>query len=170
MRSLVRIVLLLLASMLASCVTREKCENKFPCSDSVRDYYITETKYRDTIIFINVPADTVYLQKVITVKEGPNGLLQSKVSYLNAEYAFSKAWVKDGELKHVLVQKDTSISKLIKNITSATISAKERVVYKTIERDLSRWQHTQILLGRLLLITLVLSLIYAIARKYFVPP
>lgn len=171
MRRLIRIVLLLLlASILTSCVTRRQCENKFPCNDSVSNFYITETKFRDTLIFINVPADTVYLTQVITVKEGHNGLLQSEVSYLDAEYAWSKAWVKDGNLKHTLVQKDTAISKLIENVSTTALTIKERVVYKSKEKNLSWWQSTQIQLGRLLIITLIVLIIYRAVRKYFIPP
>lgn len=149
--SLLTLILITLV-LLTSCVTRQACERKFPtvASDSTRIITNTVTSYRDTTIYIHLAGDTVYK----SVK--PDG----GVSRLSTPMATSYAWLSNGQLKHRLVQKDTTIRKDVKNGLKTTVSttSKNRVVVKVVKQNyLTRGQRVWVRVGKVCCLLLVVG-------------
>jgi hypothetical protein len=106
------ILLILPLFLFASCVTQKRCAQKFPPQIITKTETITETVYRDTTIYVHIPADTIYSEKVIF--KSPEGW-QTELSVLDQTYAKSTAQVVNGTLKHELFQKQTEIERVISN-------------------------------------------------------
>jgi len=118
-------ILVVLLSM--SCMTVKRIErncDKFEqiCTtgsvDTVRIETHTETILQDTVIDFYFPRDTVYLEtplKRIPGRRVEWGLINSKLSYLEAGLAWSTAEVESGVLKHYLESGDTILQIQIDN-------------------------------------------------------
>ena len=110
-----RILILLTAVILLSgCATQRRCARKFPPQVKTEIKTEVETVYRDTTIYVYVPADTITLTDTIQVYVTPEGY-QTRLSELHTDLAFSTAQVVDGSLRHDLMQKETEIERVIKN-------------------------------------------------------
>ncbi len=128
------IVIIAMIVVLSGCVTRKSCNRKFPPLeiDSVKEMVNTVTVYRDTLIYLEIKGDTVYVEKPV---------ISGDTSALNTSVAQSQAWVENGILKHRLIQMDTIIDRIIKNAirTSTTNQIKESKIQQTIEKDQKKW-------------------------------
>jgi len=93
---------------ISSCVTEKKCTRKFPpqieviIKDSIREVTI----YRDTIIYLHLPADTILKTDTIIVKEG---YLYIEPMYAETKLATASAWISYNKLNLLLTDKDTTI-------------------------------------------------------------
>ena len=106
------ILILILGFFFASCVTLKRCNKKFPPEVIVKDsiVYKTNTVYKDTTIFIQLPPDTVFSVKDSLVEvyiDKETGLINSDTSVLANDFATAYAWVIDSKLKQMLVQNDS---------------------------------------------------------------
>lgn len=97
-------------------------ETKIIVKDSV--VYTTITKYRDTTIFIHLPAEIV--TNTDTVYIGKDGLVNSKKSYLITSFAESYAQVVNSRLQHTLIQNDTLLSYTVKDAVRETWEKAEK--------------------------------------------
>ncbi len=116
----------------ASCITQEKCNRLYP------PQIITNTviEYRDTVVKVFVPGETVYQKDTVFVYvDKETGQLTSKPSNLKTQLATSYAQVINGVLKHNLIQQDKELDVLIKNAikehSTHEVKIEEKVVYKT---------------------------------------
>ncbi len=134
--------MLILISLLTACVTKQKCERKFPARDSIVTTVNTVTVIRDTTIYLEIPGDTVFIS--VPMVEG-------EVSKLNTPMAISYAWVLSGKLNHRLEQRDTVVPKHIVGALKSTIEASSKEAVKTqveFTNILSGFQWLQVYFGR----------------------
>lgn len=159
--------LVFVALLMSGCVTQKRCEQKFPQQIITIDSVITKTEtiYRDTTIFIELPGDTI--RDTITV-EVVNGIANSRPSIHETDLAWSKAQVVNGFLQHELIQKDSTLARVIEKAIreSATTTDKTKVVTKIVEKNyITGWQWFQIWLGRLLMALAAMFVGYVIIRS-----
>ncbi len=109
------ILLLALILLASSCVTQKRCNRKFPPTVTTITNTITETILRDTIVYVTLPADTVFSPGDTVYIDIETGLATSKKSELETEYAKSWAQVVNGILLHELIQKDAEVEQRIKD-------------------------------------------------------
>ena len=118
-------VLILICLLSVSCMTVKRIEKNCDqfeqiCTtgntDTVR-IETTVTEYlRDTTINFYFPRDTVYLETPMNKIPGvKKGLINSKLSYLEAGLAWSTAQVEQGVLKHYLESGDTLLRIQVKD-------------------------------------------------------
>lgn len=89
-------IILMLAVLLSSCATQKRCAQKFPPEVSI----ITETivkdsiVVRDTTLYVNVPGDTVTIEKEVMVRS-PAGNIPVTIDTMSIsnDYATAYAWV-----------------------------------------------------------------------------
>ena len=118
-------VLILICLLSTSCMTVKRIEkncDKFEqiCTtgdvDTVRIETITKEYLRDTTIDFYFPRDTIYLETPLDKIPGvKKGLINSKLSYLEAGLAWSTAQVEQGVLKHYLESGDTLLRIQVKD-------------------------------------------------------
>jgi hypothetical protein len=113
---------------LSGCVTQRRCTEKFPpqiSSDTfIKDSVRTETKYRDTTIYIPIPGKVVHDSIPIPIPCPEAKKIVSDTIRTETEFAIAKAWIEGDELHIELEQKDTSYKADIKN------AIRERDYYK----------------------------------------
>jgi hypothetical protein len=133
------IILTALILTFSSCITQRRCNQKFPPQTSTITETITETVYRDTIIYIQLPpeiitspGDTVYINKV-------TGLQYSDRSILRTSFALSWAQVVNGVLRHELQQNDTLISRAIQDAVKEKSITVETVKEAVLEINVLKW-------------------------------
>lgn len=90
---------------LTSCNASKFCADRFPPDTLVHTEYRTVTEYRDTIVPIYIPGDTVYEVREIT-----------DTAYAETEYACAAAWVVADLLQLSLVQKDYEREVLLEEV------------------------------------------------------
>lgn len=154
-RNVAYIIVMLL---LSSCSLFNKCALQSQ-QDSVSVIIRESVVYKDSIIFVEVPA------------EKDNAVvMDSDTSRLETSLAKSEAWVTDGQLNHTLEHKPAArIEKLIAvpiylHSTESNSIARQ-VVVKEVEKDLTNWQSFRLVLGSLVLILIVFWFILFIVRK-----
>jgi len=119
------LVLILICLLSVSCMTVKRIERNCDqfeqiCTtgntDTVR-IKTTVTEYlQDTTINFYFPRDTVYLETPLNIPPKVNrGLINSKLSYLEAGLAWSTAQVEQGVLKHYLESGDTLLRIQVKD-------------------------------------------------------
>ncbi|MDD5006413.1 MAG: hypothetical protein PHS33_07965 [Candidatus Omnitrophica bacterium] len=91
-----------------------------PANDSIilSDSVVRTTLiiYRDTVIYIHLPGDTVYkVTEVFVPAPGNRLLINSDTSHLQTQFCWSWAVINRGELYHRLGQNDTVIELKINN-------------------------------------------------------
>jgi len=133
---------LLAVLLLSGCVTQKKCDRKFPAQTMVirKDSIIrtTQTIYSDTTITVYIKGDTV-----TNTVEVVNGMTITP-SILTTQFAYSKAWVELGRLRHYLRQNDTTYRLQLDNVIRTTWESAEKyysrseVQVKT-ERYIPKW-------------------------------
>ena len=160
------IILFLICFFLASCVTQKKCTRKFPpvteiiIKDSIREVTI----YRDTTIYINLPADTVYKKDTIIIK---NGYFYIAPMYAETNLATAKAWISHNKLSLMLADKDTTLEVRLENALKTSQiwefkykNEKQTVQVKYVPKF---WKVT----GWIGIISVILIIMYIVTRFYF---
>ena len=112
-------VLILICLLSVSCMTVKRIEKNCDqfeqiCTtgntDTVRIENTIVVTERDTIVYFSFPRDTMYVEIPVNVPPKVNrGLVNSKLSYLEAGLAWSTAQVESGVLKHYIESGDTII-------------------------------------------------------------
>ena len=131
---LVIFAIVVLALLLCSCTTQKRCIRKFPPqtvierTDSIvmRDTII----YHDRVIRDTIEADTVFIEKVISI---PGEINISPVEAEN-RYSRAKAWIENQRLKLQLETKEQVIQKILKDAEKETIRWKE-MYYSEITKE-----------------------------------
>lgn len=139
------IIFILLVFTASSCSMQKWCAERYPPQVITETKVETEVKWRDTTIYVTLPADTVIQEKEVIVYKTPEGY-QTDVSELTTQFAYSAAQVINGRLTHELHQKEAELEQTIKNAIKeqSTHTVKERVeVYEVIVNNfwtrLYRW-------------------------------
>ncbi|PKN85399.1 MAG: hypothetical protein CVU46_11140 [Chloroflexi bacterium HGW-Chloroflexi-8] len=125
----------------------------------------TITELRDTTIFFYVPADTV--SDTLFVFFDDNGLVNSKPSTLDTEFASSWAQVVQGKLYHDLVQKEKELAATIKDAIQKHSKIEYKAVIKTIEKEVNRltgWQKFFIIIGKVFSILTLFTFGYVVIQ------
>ena len=118
--------ILLTLLLFSSCITQKRCNKKFP----PREFSSTEIKttYRPITLTLRVPP-------VMIAGEGNQILIVNDTvievvpSYLETDYAFSRAWITNNKLMHTLNQKT------IERDTVIQVKEVEKVVTNEIVKE-----------------------------------
>jgi hypothetical protein len=119
--------------LLQSCITKKACNRKFP--QNTNTVTNTVTLYRDTIIYINLPGQTVTSPGDTVYIDRFTNLATSEKSFLHTSLAISTAQVIGGILKHNLIQKDTTLQRLIAD--AVKLQSTHSVTEKQIVREVN---------------------------------
>ena len=128
------------ALLLCSCAAQRAAQETQ--RDSVRVETIERTVYKDSIIFVPLPAEN-----------DAASLPDSDTSRLETSLAESEAFVKDGQLHHSLRNKETllpvpvKLPSVIRQEYAYALRDRKVVEVVEVERELSWWQHTLLSLG-----------------------
>jgi len=147
-------LIILIAILLPSCVTKRACERKFP--PRVETITNTVTLIRDSIITITLPGDTVHSRDTVYI--GSDGLVNSRIVENDTEYCYSFARVLNGILITELRQKESEIKKLIEG--AVKIVTVEKEVSRIVEVNRLKWWQTALMwMGVVALGMLILKII-----------
>ena len=132
--------------------------------DSISVVVKESVVYRDTIIYVEVPAES---DKAI--------LPDSDTSRLQTSVAESEAWVSKGKLNHILKNKpDLRIPKIVTMpiylTTTKTEHLANNIITKEVEveKELTQWQVFRMMLGTVVLIAIGVWLLFIIIKRVFI--
>ena len=141
------LLLLLLLLLLFGCGTQKAIPVE-TAKDSVSVVVKESIIYKDTIIYVEVPAES---DKAL--------LLDCDTSYLETSVAESYAWVEEGKLSHILKNKpDLRIPKIVtlpiylKNTETEHLARKVITQEIEVEKALTNWQIFRMMIGSIVLI------------------
>jgi hypothetical protein len=131
-------------------------------------------KYRDTVVKVKIPGDTVYKESVEYIYEPwtDTGVWIDPVSppFLNippvvneVELAYSKAWVDQNILKSLLIQKDSILKfKLdsVRRVSKDTLRITNTIKYQVPTDPNPFWRNGFFVLAGLILISLILLFVF----------
>lgn len=147
----------LILILFSGCMTKRQWQRRYPVPEPDTIVQVREkTIYRDTTIYVQIPADTIYKTDTVTV-DLETGLVSYPFQRLDVEYAYSTVSIINSRLQHNLFQKDTKIAQTIKN----ALKEAERVTEVTIKEpypvyfDPSWWQQTLMKMGYAFLILVI---------------
>ena len=172
------LVLILICLLSVSCMTVKRIERNCDqfeqiCTtgnvDTVRIETITKEYLRDTTINFYFPRDTVYLKTPMNKIPGvKRGLINSKLSYLEAGLAWSTAQVEQGVLKHYLESGDTIIrlqlDNVIKERETLRTELKASKSYVTIKEN-TNWANLCIKIVWGLFVVIILALGWLVLKN-----
>lgn len=106
-------------------------------NDSVRTVVKTETVYEKDTAYIEIPRQTA------------ERITKDTISSLENDFATSDAWItSDGTLHHTLATKEQELpfeyDKKIERTDSTSTKQGTTTIVKTVEKEVSWWQQTQI--------------------------
>jgi hypothetical protein len=137
---------------LSSCITQKRCNKKFP----PREFSSTEIKttYRPLTLTLRVPPVMVAGEgNQITIIN--DTVIEVDPSFLETDYAFSRAWITNNKLMHTLNQKT------IKRDTVVQVKEVEKVVtneiVKEVRNPVNWW-----LVGVIILLTLAIFVSFSL--------
>ena len=147
------------ALLLCSCAAQKTAQETQ--RDSVRVETIERTVYKDSIIFVPVPAenDTATLP-------------DSDTSRLETSLAVSEAFAKNGQIHHSLRNKETllpvpvKLPSVIRQEYAYALRDRKVVEVVEVERELSGWQHTLQALGAGLLTAAAVWLLLKLGKHF----
>ena len=163
---------LILLGLFSSCITAKKCNRLYPPSITIKDSIIEKEKLviRDTIIYRDLPKDTVKIEKIVYIKNGivnmpettaQNGIVSALARIINNKLSVM-GWINDStiffELKGAITERD----KYKEIISQTTITPPAIEINK-----LTQWQIFQMWLGRILLIITIVYFGFKLVKKYF---
>ena len=168
-----KLILIIIAALtMSSCSMQRWCFRNFPPQASKDSIYITETTtiFRDTTVFIYVPADTV---RVTDSVEVVSGLVQLPYRRIDVKHAWAFVQIENSRLQFELYQKEVELAKTIENAikeatTTTTITVTETIPYP-VPAELSWWQQTLIRGGYALLALIVAAGALFVIRKKLPP-
>lgn len=129
--------------------------------DSVRVETIERTVYKDSIIFVPLPAE-----------DDAASLPDSDTSRLETSLAESEAFVKDGQLHHSLRNKETllpvpvKLPSVIRQEYAYALRDRKVVEVVEVERELSWWQRTLQILGGGLLAAVAVWILLKLGKHF----
>ena len=132
--------------------------------EAVRDSVSVVVKesivYKDTIIYIEVPAES---DKAV--------IPAADTSHLETSLAVSEAWVTDGRLNHTLRHKQERLAKIMTMRvylrSEQTEHLSHEVVVKEVEKQLNWWQSFRMTLGTLFIIVILVWLFLGLIKRFF---
>jgi hypothetical protein len=112
---------------MSSCVTRRKCDAKFPpVNDTIRiDHTRDSIVIRDTTIYLSIPGERV-IDSVPIPCPSPSPWYVPKKVRAETDFAYAEAWWSYPVIKLVLVQKDTTITQQLND------AIKEKYYWKSL--------------------------------------
>lgn len=154
-----RIIYLLAILALAGCGASKQLPIE-SAKDSVSVIIKESIIYRDSVVYVEVPAEA---DKAI--------LPADDTSHLETSLAVSEAWVKDGQLNHILSHKPNIQLPKVVTIpiylkSEETEHLSHQVVVKEVEKNLTSWQSFRMTLGTISIIVLLLWLIFKVIRRF----
>lgn len=147
------------ALLLCSCAAQRAAQETQ--RDSVRVETIERTVYKDSIIFVPLPAEN-----------DAASLPDSDTSRLETSLAESEAFVKDGQLHHSLRNKETllpvpvKLPSVIRQEYAYALRDRKVVEVVEVERELSGWQRTLQILGGGLLAAVAVWILLKLGRFF----
>ena len=122
-------------------------------NDSVRTVVKTETVYEKDTAHIEIPRQTA------------ERITKDTISSLENDFATSNAWItSDGTLHHTLATKEQELpfeyDKKIERTDSTSTKQGTTTIVKTVEKELSWWQQTEIYGFRVLAALLAIGLVW----------
>ena len=122
-------------------------------NDSVRTVVKTETVYEKDTAYIEIPRQTA------------ERITKDTISSLENDFAVSDAWItSDGTLHHTLATKEQELpfeyDKKIERTDSISTKQGTTTIVKTVEKELSWWQQTEIYGFRVLAALLAIGLVW----------
>jgi len=120
--------------MLSSCITQKRCNKKFP----PREFSSTEIKttYRPITLTLRVPPVMIAGEgnQIVIVNDT---VIEVDPSYLETDYAFSRAWITNNKLMHTLNQKTIERDTVIQVKEVEVLTEKE--VVKEVRNKINLW-------------------------------
>ena len=120
--------------MLSSCITQKRCNKKFP----PREFSSTEIKttYRPVTLTLRVPPVMIAGEgnQIVIVNDT---VIEVDPSYLETDYAFSRAWITNNKLMHTLNQKTIERDTVIQVKEVEVLTEKE--VVKEVRNKINLW-------------------------------
>lgn len=158
-----RHISLILLLVLVSCGTQKAIPME-SAKDSVSVIIKESVVFRDSIIYVEVPAET------------DNAILpDTDTSRLETSIAESQAWVAEGKLNHTLRNKpDMSIPKIVsipvylKSKETEHLASNLAIKEVKVEKELNKWQIFRMMLGTIALIAIGVWLILKILKRVLV--
>ncbi len=138
------------------------CDKRFPPQTITETETIIE--YRDSIVTVTVPADTVSMveTEIITV-EKETGLVNMPMRRLDSQFAYATAEIIDSRLQFYLYQKEQKIEQTIKNaIKEATTTVIKEIPYQV--HYITWWDGFWIRLGKVFVAALGLVILIGVVR------
>lgn len=162
--------ILLLFALLAvttSCVTAKRCAQLFPPSVERKDSVsvVVKETLRDTTII--VPADSSWLQMLIECGENGQALMKELLGYkAGSRTAPPRVIIKDNVLTAECECDSIAIHAILKSreTVSSSISIEKEIIQVPVNY-LTWWQRTQMNLGRILGIALLIFVAYRVFIK-----
>ena len=152
------IAILLILMVVAGCASSRPMLSS---QDSMRVEIRDTTIFRDSIIYAELPAESVSAQ-----------LSDADTSFLESSVASSKAWVADGILYHTLENKSDPILPVnfrfptkIHSEKGYAVKLETRTV--AVEKQFTLWQSFSMVLGRIALICLIVFFTLRLIRRKF---
>ena len=129
--------MLLTLTMLSGCITKKKCNNRFPpqIKDSIYIVEKTNTVYKDTTIYVRVKGDTVY--KTDTVVYTEKGIMSLDTLKAETELALALSWVANSKLFLNLIQKDTALKAKLDSVIRLQNTEKNEYREKIIVKEVT---------------------------------
>ena len=155
-----RTLTIIASAFLLSACAAQKVAQDFQ-RDSVRVETIERTIYKDSIIFVPLPAEN-----------DAAALPDSDTSRLETRLAESEAFVKDGQLRHSLRNKEillpvpVKLPSVIRQEYAYALRDRKVVEVVEVERELSWWQHTLLSLGCGLLAAAAVWLLLKLGKHF----
>ena len=155
-------IVIFLALLLGGCATQRRCNRKFPPQTHTDTVTLTQVVFRDTIVYVTVKPDTVFLSDTVLIHEG---VAHFDPQRLDTEFAWSVVWINNSRINHTLYQKESIIEQTIQNAIKESSTTTEVTVVKTVEVNvLTWWQSLWIGLGKLLFAAIVISVLFFVGR------
>lgn len=152
--------------LLGSCTTQKRCFNKFPPPPPSTNVEVKEVvKYKDTTIYVYLPADTV--QKTDTIIIGVDGQINYPLQRLDVEYAYSTFQIKNSKLDFKLFQKESAIAQTIENAIKESSKTEVTVIKEPypVPQKISWWNQTMIKMGYLCFALILAFIAYVLIRR-----
>lgn len=161
MERIKRLIVVVLLLFFASCGAQKNLPPTETQKDSVTIIVKEVVKYRDSLIYVEVPVE---VEKVI--------MAATDTSHLETSLAVSEAWVTDGKLNHTLAHKKTKIEKEVvipethTQTSTEKVESSERVEYVEVEAELSSWQNFLIVFGKIAMAGVALLVIIVSLKRF----
>jgi hypothetical protein len=130
-------------------MTKNQWQRKYPMPEPTINTVVKETVvYRDTTIYVQIPADTVFKTDTVSV-DLKTGLINYPLQRLDVEYAYSTVSIINSRLQHHLFQKDTRIEQTIKDALKDAQTVTEVKIKEPypVYFEPSWWQQTLMKMG-----------------------